>query len=180
MHVYIKLANFTAKPRFENLVACSRLSDSRVRRSVGSELNCTVHRENGSSLQSFFFPREFFSRVLLSKRLEQAKNPAIGQALSDLRAPSSTPSNFHSLICLMSLSGVQKNYSGVTNRPLQAKKVVSKGGKEAKFTTNKKTRDWCFHWSRGCCNQLVLRLTMTWLIFVTDGAKDHVAIFLTT
>ena len=81
MHVYIKLANFTAKPRFENLVACSRLSDSRVRRSVGSELNCTVHRENGSSLQSFFFPREFFSRVLLSERLEQAKNPAIGQAL---------------------------------------------------------------------------------------------------
>ena len=99
---------------------------------------------------------------------------------SDLRAPSSTPSNFHSLICLMSLLGVQKNYSGVTNRPLQAKKVVSKGEKEGKFTTNKKTRDWCFHWSRGCCNQLVLRLTGAWLIFVTDGAKDHVAIFLTT
>ena len=48
---------------------------------------------------------------------------------SDLRAPSSTPSNFHSLICLMSLLGVQRNYSGVTNRPLQAKKVVSKGKK---------------------------------------------------
>ena len=141
MHVYVKLTNFTAKPRFENLVACSRLSESRARRSVGSELNCTVHRENGSSLHSFFFPREFFSRALLSERLEQAKILPLVKHFSDLRAPSSTPSNFHSLICLMSLLGVQKNYSGVTNRHLQAKKVVSKGGKEGKFTTNKKTRD---------------------------------------
>ena len=62
----------------------------------------------------------------------------------------------------------------------KAKKVVSKGKKEGKLSKAKKTRDWCFHWSRGCCNQLVLRLTGAWLIFVTDGAKDHVAIFLTT
>ena len=49
-------------------------------------------------------------------------------------------------------------------------------GKEVKFTKAKKTAEWYFHWSRGCCNELVLRLTMTWLIFVTDDAKDHVAI----
>ena len=34
-----------------------------------------------SSLPSFFFLRELFSCALLSERLEQAKNPAIGQAL---------------------------------------------------------------------------------------------------
>ena len=62
----------------------------------------------------------------------------------------------------------------------KAKKVVSKRKKEGKLSKAKKTHDWCFHWSRGRCNQLVLRLTMTWLIFVTDGTKDHVAIFLTT
>ena len=39
-------------------LACSRRSDSRAWRSVGSELN--------------FFLREFFSRALLSERLEQA------------------------------------------------------------------------------------------------------------
>ena len=145
MHVYVKLANFTAKPRFENLVACSRHSDCRARGSVGSELNCTPGKRGGGGklgaesertspfpplvCPRFFFLREFFSRALLSERLEQAKHLAIGQALSDLRAPSSTLSNFHSLICLMSLLGVQKNYSGVTNRSLQAKKVVSKGEK---------------------------------------------------
>ena len=142
MHVYIKLANFTAKPRFENLVACSRLSDSRVRRSVGSELNCTVHRENGSkSALVFFFLVSFSPALYYLNAWNRLKLLPLVKHFSDLRAPSSTPSNFHSLICLMSLLGVQKNYSGVTNRPLQAKKVVSKGGKEGKFTTNKKTRD---------------------------------------
>ena len=97
MHVYVKLANFTAKPRFENLVACSRGSDSRARRSVGSELNCTPRKRGGREKEGggmrprepfpplvcprFFFLPEFFSRALLSERLEQAKNPAIGQAL---------------------------------------------------------------------------------------------------
>ena len=48
MHVYVKLANFTAKPRFENLVACfRRSSDSRARRSVGNELNCTPGKRGG-------------------------------------------------------------------------------------------------------------------------------------
>ena len=61
----------------------SRRSDSRARRSVGSELNCTAgkrgegSRESSlplfpSSLPSFFFLCEFFSRAVLSERLEQA------------------------------------------------------------------------------------------------------------
>ena len=88
MHVYVKLANFTAKPRFENLVACSRRSDSRARRSVGSELNCTSgKRERGEQRGTLiFFLREFFSRALLSERLEQAKNLAIGPALFQICA----------------------------------------------------------------------------------------------
>ena len=62
----------------------SRRSDSRARRSVGSELNCTPGKWGGggsresplppfpSSLPSFFFfLREFFSRAVLSDRLEQ-------------------------------------------------------------------------------------------------------------
>ena len=86
MHVYVKLANFTAKPRFENLVACFRgSSDSKARRSVGNELNCTPGKRGGGREQggvpSFFFLREFFCRALLSERLKQAKNFAIGQAL---------------------------------------------------------------------------------------------------
>ena len=31
------------------------------------------------------------------------------------------------------------------------------------FIQDKKTRDWCFHYSLGCCNQLVMLLKMTWL-----------------
>ena len=59
-----------------------------------------------------------------------------------------------------------KNYSEVTYRALHAKKVVSNGGGEGgggegKFTKAKTTSERCFHWSRGCCNELVLRLTMT-------------------
>ena len=159
MRVYVKLANFTAKPRFENLVACSRRSDSRARRSVGSELNCTPVKRRGensggesgrtlcpSSLPSLFFFVKFSPALYYLNAWNRLKILPLVKLFSDLRAPSSTPSNFHSLICLMSLLGVQKNYSGVTNRPLQAKKVVSKGKKEAKFTTNKKTRDRCFHW----------------------------------
>ena len=198
MHVYVKLVNFRAKPLFENLVACSRHSDGRARGSVGSELNCTQGKLGGgenrggggesernlspSSLPSFFlfFFVNFSPALYYLNAWNRLKILPLVKFFSDLHAPSSTPSNFHSL---MSLLGVQKNYSGVTNRPVarvQAKKVVSEGKKEGKITINKKTRDWCFHWSRGCCNQLVLRLTVVWLIFVTDGAKDHVAIFLTT
>ena len=51
MHVYVKLANFTAKPRFENLLACSRHSDGRARGSVGSELNCTQGKLGGGGEQ---------------------------------------------------------------------------------------------------------------------------------
>ena len=48
MHVYVKLANFTAKPRFENLVACFRgSSDSRAQRSVGNKLNGTPGKRGG-------------------------------------------------------------------------------------------------------------------------------------
>ena len=47
MHVYVKLANFTAKPRFENLIACSRRSDGRARRPVESQLNCTSGKREG-------------------------------------------------------------------------------------------------------------------------------------
>ena len=75
------------------VVACSLRSDSRARRLVGSELNCTPGKRGGvggreqgkclppSSLLSrfpplvsplFFILREFFSRALLFERLEQA------------------------------------------------------------------------------------------------------------
>ena len=37
---------------------------------MGSELSCTP----GKCLLSFFFLREFFSRALLSERVEQARN----------------------------------------------------------------------------------------------------------
>ena len=45
-----------------------------------------VHRENGEGGREqgdalIFFLREFFCRALLSERLKQAKNLAIGQAL---------------------------------------------------------------------------------------------------
>ena len=73
-------------------VACSRRSDSRARRSVGSELNHTPGKRGekregrgkneatafppspvfSSSLPPFFFLREFFSSALQSERLEQA------------------------------------------------------------------------------------------------------------
>ena len=57
-------------------LACSRRSDSRARQSVGSELNCTPGKWEGGwgdgvSPSVFFLP-EFFSRALLSERLEQA------------------------------------------------------------------------------------------------------------
>ena len=86
MHVYVKLANFTAKPRFENLVACFRgSSDSRAQRSVGNKLNGTPGKRGGGGENRgdalIFFLREFFCRALLSERLKQAKNLAIGQAL---------------------------------------------------------------------------------------------------
>ena len=85
MHVYVKLANFTAKPRFENLVACFRgSSDSRAQRSVGNKLNGTPGKRGGGENRGdalIFFLREFFCRALLSERLKQAKNLAIGQAL---------------------------------------------------------------------------------------------------
>ena len=74
------------------VVACSLRSDSRARRLVGSELNCTPGKRGGGgararevpspflpslplplpSLPSFFILREFFSRALLFERLEQA------------------------------------------------------------------------------------------------------------
>ena len=72
---------------FPLFVVCSRRSDSRARRSVGSELNCTPGKRVGwvpspflpslplspSSLPSFLILREFFSRPLLFLRsLEQA------------------------------------------------------------------------------------------------------------
>ena len=152
MHVYVKRANFTAKLRFENLVACSRLSDSRARRSVGSELNCTTGKRGGGGEQGaesersspfpplvcprFFFFVNFSPALYYLNAWNRLKILPLVKLFSDLRAPSSTPSNFHSLICLMSLLGVQKNYSGVTNGSLQPKKVVSKGKKEGKFTTN--------------------------------------------
>ena len=59
-----------------------RRSDTRAQRSVGSKLNCK--RENGRGEERvpspfpplvcprFFFLREFFSRAVLSERLEQA------------------------------------------------------------------------------------------------------------
>ena len=87
MHVYVKLANFTAKPRFENLVACFRgSSDSRAQRSVGNKLNGTPGKRGGGErtggMPSFFFFVNFSAcRALLSERLKQAKNLAIGQAL---------------------------------------------------------------------------------------------------
>ena len=130
MHVYVKLANFTAKPRFENLAAYSRHSDSRARRSVGSELSCTVYTgKTGLVCTRFFFLVSFSPALYYLNAWNRLKLLPLVKLFSDLRAPSSTPSNFHSLICLMSLLGVQRNYSGVTNRPLQAKKVVSKGKK---------------------------------------------------
>ena len=60
MHVYVKLANFTAKPRFENLVACFMgSSDSRAQRSVGNKLNGTPGKRGGGErtggMPSFFF-----------------------------------------------------------------------------------------------------------------------------
>ena len=74
------------------VVACSLRSDSRARRLVGSELNCTPGKRGGGgararevpspflpslplplpSLPSFFILPEFFSRALLFERLEQA------------------------------------------------------------------------------------------------------------
>ena len=76
------------------VVAYSLRSDSRARRLVGSELNCTPGKRGGGgreqgkslppssllyrfpppppSLPSFFILREFFSRALLFERLEQA------------------------------------------------------------------------------------------------------------
>ena len=144
MHVYVKRANFTAKPRFENLVAFSRRSDSRARRSVRSELNCTSGKREGGKQGGaliFFFFVNFSPALYYLNAWNRLKILSLVKLFSDLRVPSSTPSNFHSLICLMSLLGVQKNYSGMTNRPLQAKKVVRKGKKEGKFTINKKTRD---------------------------------------
>ena len=66
-------------------LACSRRSDSRARRSVESELNCTPRKQGGgggggrereNASPPFpplvFFLRELFSRALLSERLEQA------------------------------------------------------------------------------------------------------------
>ena len=149
MHVYVKLANFTAKPRFENLLACSRHSDGRARGSVGSELNCTQGKLGGgrtggggesernlspSSLPSFFlfFFVNFSPALYYLNAWNRLKILPLVKFFSDLHEPSSTPSNFHSL---MSLLGVQKNYSGVTNRPVarvQAKKVVSEAKKEGK------------------------------------------------
>ena len=148
MHVYVKLANFTAKPRFENLVACFRgSSDSKARRSVGNELNCTPGKRGGGREQGgcphFFFFVNFSAALYYLNAWNKLKILPLVKLFSDLRAPSSTSSNFHSIICLISLLGVKKNCSGVTNSPLQAKKAVSKGKKEGKFTTNKKTRDWC-------------------------------------
>ena len=61
-----------------------RRSDTRAQRSVGSELNCTAGKREGGSRERvpspfsplvcprFFFLREFFSRAVLSERLEQA------------------------------------------------------------------------------------------------------------
>ena len=92
-------------------------------------------------MPSFFFLREFFSCALLSERLEQAKNPTIGQALFRSARTFVNAVEFS----FLNLSNITfrspKNYSGVSNRPLKAKKVVSKGKKEGKFTINKKTRD---------------------------------------
>ena len=48
-------------------LACSRRSDSKARLSMGSELNCTPGKQRGGGEL-----REFFSRALLSERLEQA------------------------------------------------------------------------------------------------------------
>ena len=112
---------------------------------MGNELNCTPGKRGGGErtggVPSFFFLREFFCRALLSERLKQAKNLAIGQALfrSASTFVNSIEFSFHNLSNITFRS--KKNCSGVTNSPLQAKKVVSKGKKEGKFTTNKKTRD---------------------------------------
>ena len=57
-------------------VACSRRSDSRARRLLGSELKCTPGKRGEGkqkSLPSFMFLCEFFSRALLSEHLEQAR-----------------------------------------------------------------------------------------------------------
>ena len=59
-------------------IACSRHSDSRERRTVGSKLNCTPGKRGGGGRGGggisplFFFLHEFFSRALLPERLEQA------------------------------------------------------------------------------------------------------------
>ena len=120
MHGYVKLANFTAKPRFENLVACSAaVSGERVKLYTG--------KTGGGTWRVFFM--NFSPALYYLNAWNRVKILPSVKLFSDLRSPSSTPSNFHSLICLMSLLGVKKNYSGVTNRPLQAKKVVRKGEK---------------------------------------------------
>ena len=91
MHVYVKLANFTAKPRFENLVACfRRSSDSRARRSVGNELNCTPGKRGGErtgGCPHFFFFVNLTAALNYLNAWNRLKILPLVKLLSDPRAP---------------------------------------------------------------------------------------------
>ena len=56
-----------------SMIACSRLSDSRAQCSDSGEQVKSYAEETKGEPHSFFFPRQFFDRALLSERLEQTK-----------------------------------------------------------------------------------------------------------